>query len=317
MKITMRMAAALAVFLTAGFLHAGAQCRVSGKVTDSAGGPVDGVSVNVTTPALTTLKVSVKTDAAGYYHTLLNDCTMSYHLSFEKEGFVTAGTDKKIAIGDSAQIDWKLMKTSESKAGPGAPAAAAAPPSGNEQAVSAFNAGVEAINAGDKATAETKFMEAVKKNPDLPAGWQALTNLAYQKKDWAKTLEYGQKAVDLDPSLTGLYGMMADAAKQSGDKKAAAEWTARFEEANPDTPEILYNKGIDAYNKGKMKEAEASLTKAVEAKPEFANAQFYLGMAAFNLNHKAVAKEHLQKYLDLEPNGKEAGTVKEILPLLK
>ena len=40
-------------------------------------------------------------------------------------------------------------------------------------------------------------------------------------------------------------------------------------------------------------------------------------MAAFNLNHKASAKEHLQKYIELEPNGKEAGTVKEILPLLK
>jgi Tfp pilus assembly protein PilF len=55
----------------------------------------------------------------------------------------------------------------------------------------------------------------------------------------------------------------------------------------------------------------------VEAKPDFANAQFYLGMASFNLNHKASAKEHLQKYLELDPNGKEAGTAKEILPLLK
>ena len=55
------------------------------------------------------------------------------------------------------------------------------------------------MNKGDKATAEAKFQEAVQKNPDLPAGWNALAILAYEKKDWAKTLEYGEKALDLDP----------------------------------------------------------------------------------------------------------------------
>ena len=66
-----------------------------------------------------------------------------------------------------------------------------------------------------------------------------------------------------------------------------------------------------------MKDAEGLLTKAVESKPDFANAHFWLGMACFNQNKKAPAKEHLQKYLELDPSGKEAGTAKEILPLLK
>lgn len=317
MKMKVRMAAALAAFLSAGFLQAGAQCRLLGTVTDSSGAPLEGVTVIVTTPSLRTLKLTQKTDAKGKYSLVLNDCTMPYHVAFEKEGFVTAGEDKKIPINDQGTVDMKLLKPSESKGAPGAAAPVAAAPSGNELSVAAFNAGVDAMNAGDKATAEAKFQEAVKKNPDLPAGWQALAALAYEKKDWDKTLEYGEKAVDLDPSLTNLYPMLAEAAKAKGDKKAAAEWTAKYAEANPDSPEILYNKGIDAYNKGKMKDAEALLTKAVEAKPDFANAQFYLGMASFNLNHKASAKEHLQKYIELEPNGKEAGTAKEILPLLK
>ncbi len=66
-----------------------------------------------------------------------------------------------------------------------------------------------------------------------------------------------------------------------------------------------------------MKEAEALLTKAVEAKPDFAIAHFWLGMASFNLNKKGAAREHLEKYLELEPNGAEAATAKEILPLVK
>jgi tetratricopeptide (TPR) repeat protein len=315
MRITMRMAAALMALLAAGFLDAGAQCRLVGSVTDSAGAPVDGVAVVITTPNLTTFKHTVKTDSKGKYSTILNDCTMPYHVVFEKDGFVSSREDKKIPINDLGTIDVKLMKTSEVRAAPGAAPVAA--PSGSELAVLAFNAGVEAMNAGDKTAAEAKFLEAVKKNPDLSAGWQALSSLAYEKKDWAKAVEYGEKAVDLDPTLTNLYPMLAEASKSMGDKKGAADWSARYAEANPDSPEILYNKGIQAYNKGKMKEAEETLTRAVDAKPDFANAQFYLGMAAFNLNHKASAKEHLQKYLELEPNGKEAGTVKEILPTLK
>jgi Tfp pilus assembly protein PilF len=55
----------------------------------------------------------------------------------------------------------------------------------------------------------------------------------------------------------------------------------------------------------------------VEAKPDFAIAHFWLGMASFNLNKKAAAKEHLEKYLELDPNGAEAATAKEILPLVK
>jgi tetratricopeptide (TPR) repeat protein len=79
----------------------------------------------------------------------------------------------------------------------------------------------------------------------------------------------------------------------------------------------MYNKGIDAYNKKKIKEAEELLTKAVAAKPDLAIAHFWLGMASFNLNKKAAAKEHLQKYLELDPNGAEAATAKELLPMLK
>ncbi|HEY3123186.1 MAG TPA: tetratricopeptide repeat protein, partial [Thermoanaerobaculia bacterium] len=81
--------------------------------------------------------------------------------------------------------------------------------------------------------------------------------------------------------------------------------------------EILYNKGVEAYNKGKMKDAEAALSKAVEARPDLAMGHFLLGMVSFNLNKKAAAREHLQKYLELDPNGKEAATAKELLPLLK
>jgi tetratricopeptide (TPR) repeat protein len=315
MKQTFARYAALAALSlsAAAYLSAGTECRVKGIVVDSAGNPVEGVEVTITTPSLTSLHLTTKTGAKGDYGTLLADCTMPYRLKFSREGFVPAELEKKIAVGDTGVIDMRLQKVEEARA----KAQAAAPPSATEKAVISYNAGVDALKTGDTATAMSKFQDAVSKNPDLLAGWQALAQMAYQQKDWAKAVEYGQKAIDLDPEQPQLYAMLADASRQKGDKKAADEWAARYAEANPDSPEILYNKGIEAYNKGKMKEAEASLAKAVEAKPDFALAHFWLGMAAFNQNNKGLAKEQFQKYLELEPSGKEAGTAKEILPLLK
>jgi tetratricopeptide (TPR) repeat protein len=237
-------------------------------------------------------------------------------MRFEKEGYAAADRDEKFSISEPTTIDQKLMKGSQAPSVGGAAPAAVAP-SANDQATKAYNEGVDLLNAGDKDGAAKRFEEAVAKNPDFPQGWSALTTIAYQKKDWAKTLEYGQKATDLDPSLTNIYGMLADAATKSGDKKAAAEWQSKYAEANPDSPEILYNKGVDAYNKKNLKDAETYLTKATEAKPDFALAHFWLGMTSFTLNKKPAAKEHLEKYLELDPNGSEAATAKELLPLLK
>jgi tetratricopeptide (TPR) repeat protein len=316
MKKTTRTLTALAVFGFSAFLFAGAQARLKGTVTDAAGTPLEGVTVTLTTPNLRLFKVTLKTDKKGEYSTIVNDATMPYHVKFEKEGFAPSESDKKIPVGDTGVVDAKLQSTSQ--AGEAARAAgAAAAPSPSDQAAVIFNEGVDLLTAGNKAAAEAKFLEAVGKNPDLPQGWQALAVLANEKKDWAKTLEYGQKALELDPSLTQLYGTLANAAAQSGDKTAAAAWQAKFAEANPDTPEMLYNRGVEAYNAKKVKDAEALLIKAVEAKPDFAIAHFWLGMASFNLNKKAAAREHLSKYLELDPNGAEAATAKEILPLLK
>ncbi len=318
MKTLLRSCAALAWMFLACTAGAGTQGRVSGRVTDSAGNPIEGVNVVITTPRIKNFKMTAKTSADGRYGSIVNDATMMYHVRFEKEGFVPAEADKKFSTVEITIFDQKLLKTSEAPAGKGgaAPAGQAAP-SGSEQAALAYNAAVDLLNSGDKNAAEGKFKEAVAKNADLPQGWQALTTLAYDKKDWAHVIEYGQKATDLDPTMTSLYGLMADAANKTGDKKTAAELRKKFEDANPDTPEMLYNKGIDAYNKKKSKEAEELLAKAVEAKPDFALAHYYLALSAMNNKHNPVAREHFHKYLELEPNGSEAGTAKELLPLVK
>ena len=321
MKNTLRILAALTILLPALAARAGTQGRVAGKVLDSAGNPIEAVNITVTTPSLKAYKLSVTTKKDGSYGFIVNDATMFYDLKFEKEGLVGVSLTKQkfSTVEITSMPPQTMLKPSEAPAGRAAPAGAPAggAPSASEQATVAYNAAVDLFNSGDKPGAEAKLKEAVVKNPDLSQAWKVLAEIAYDNKDWARTLEYGQKALDLDPSATDLYGRMATAAEKGGDKTAAAQWRKKYDEANPDSPEILYNKGVEAYNKGKMKEAEAELSKALEAKPDLAMGHFLLGMVSFNLNKKAAAREHLQKYLDLDPNGKEAATAKELLPLVK
>lgn len=320
MKILLRISASLAILLFALPALGGTQGRATGKVLDSAGAPVEGVTVTVTTPSIRSLKLTVATRKDGSYGFIVNDATLFYDMKFEKEGYVGLALSKqKFSTVDVTNLpNQTLLKPSEAPAGRGGqvPAAPAAP-STSEQATLAYNAAVDAFNAGDKAGGEAKLKEAVAKNPDLPQAWHALAMVSYEKKDWARTLEYGQKAIDLDPSLTDLYGMMTDAAEKAGDKKAAADWRKKYEESHADSPEILYNKGVEAWNKKKTKDAEELFTKAVEVKPDFALAHYQLGMVSLNLKKNDAAKEHLKKYLELDPKGAEAETAKEILSMLK
>jgi Tfp pilus assembly protein PilF len=289
---------------------AGNQGRVAGSVTGPDGEPLDGVAITVTTSSISSFKLTTKTDKKGHYGLIVNDATLVYRLHFEHEGFAPHEEQKKLSTVEVTTVDVKMQK-------PTAAAAAPAAPSTSDQAAIAYNAGVEALNAGDKAGAVAKFQEAVSKNPDLPQAWQALTVVAYENKDWDKVLASGQKATDLDPTMTPLYQMMAVAADQKGDKKAAAEWMAKYSEANPDTPEVIYNKGVEALNAKKMQEAADYFSKAIAARPDYAIAHYQLGMVSLNLKKNADAKEHLQKYLELDPNGSEAETAKELLEALK
>lgn len=308
MKIE-RALSVLALTALAAAALAAAQGRLTGTVTGPDGTPLQGVVLTLTTPNLTSFKVTATTDKKGHYALIVNDATIPYRLHFELEGYAPYEENKKLSIGEPTVVDVKLQKPQA--------AAVQAVVSKEDQAAIAYNEGVELLNSGDKAGAEAKFQDAVKKNPDLPQGWQGVAVLAYQNKDWAKALDAGQKALDLDPTLTSLYPILIDAAKQKGDKKTADEWQAKFSEANPDTPEVIYNKGVEALNSKKMQEAADYFAKAIEARPDYALAHYQLGMVSFNLKKNAAAKEHLEKYIELDPNGKEVETAKEILAVLK
>ena len=74
-----------------------------------------------------------------------------------------------------------------------------------------------------------------------------------------------------------------------------------------------FNDAAKLVNAGKDAEAEPLLKQSISADPKFGQAYYELGMLQVRGGKNADAKANLQKYVELDPNGKDVSTAKEML----
>ncbi len=320
MKRTILAAAVLTGLLTNAWLQAGAQARLSGTVLDASGQPVEGATITLTTPSLTNFKQTFKSDKNGKYGTIINDATLTYHIKVQKDGFAVLGNRRE-------DRDRRQLPAPDQ-----APAGHREPPPQPPSRRRRRRRGVQQRPGGHGVQQRGRCAQRRRQGgggDEFPGGHEKESRPS-QRLAGPDAAFLRQEGLGEDAGVrpqghrsrpVGRVDLPHDGrGRQAIRRRRSCGGVVREEPPRPiprATRRRLYNAGVAAYNKGKMKEAEASLTKAVEANPDFAEAHYLLGMAAFNQNKKAVAKEHLEKYLELAPTGKEAGTVKEILPLLK
>jgi tetratricopeptide (TPR) repeat protein len=302
--------AALAFAAFSGPLFAGAQSRILGRVVDGKGGPVEGVAITVTTPSITTFKMNFTTDKNGKWSTILNDSTLKYHYRFVKKGLITYEEDRKIGIGQTEEFATTLLDEKEAVA-KGVIKVTVDP------YIAAYNEAVEKYQAGDNDAAVAKAIEATKLGPDKSGGYDLVTKFSHKAKDWDKVIEYGEKALAIEPDNPELFGILSDAYRNKGNKAKQAEYEKKFAAANPDQPDVLYNQAVGLYNKGDFKGAEPLLAKVLTVQADHAKAHFLIGMCYVNLNKISEMKKHLSEYIKLEPGGKDVATAKEMLDAFK
>ncbi len=287
-----------------------AQGRIQGTVTDGTGKPIPDVKVIITTKELIKFRLETKTDKDGHWAAIVGDATKKYIYHFEKTDYIPYEEEKKIGIGSNETWDIKLL-TKEQAIQTGAIEVKADP------YIEAYNAAVELFRADDVAGALAKAEEAIKIAPEKGNGYDLAAKIAHKAKNWDKVIEYGEKALAIEPDNVALYPVLMDAYRAKGDKAKLAEYEKKFAAANPDNPDILYNQAVELYNKNDFKGAEPILRKVVELKPDFAKAQFLLGMTCVNTNKIPDMKKHLNEYIKLDPKGADVSTAKEMLDAFK
>jgi len=301
----------LALMVVAGNAFALGEARVQGKITDAVTHkPIPNVVITVDATTGHSVHNEFKADKDGQYRFLILDGTLMYKFTYKAPGYNDVEQTIKLTLGDINTKDVTMAPVGAAVAGgtTAAPAAAKADP-----AVAAYNEGAELANAGKLPEAIAKMEEAVAAKPDLTAGYQALAKLYLRTKNYDKAIDRANKVLEIDTDNQEMFGVLADSYTAKGDKAKAAEYRKKL----PADAAAMFNDAAHLINSGKDAEAEPLLKGAIAANDKFAQAYYELGMLYVRTQKNADAKVNLQKYLELEPNGKDAPTAKEMLNYVK
>lgn len=307
----MRRALALSLLLCAGIamnLFAIGEARLSGKVLEAGTKkPLTDAMITVVSAPGTgkNFKETYKVNKDGGYAIFLLDGTIKYVFTFTAPGHAPYEETMKLKLGEPNNRDIELSA--------GAAAAVGVAKTVVDPAVVAFNDGAALANEGKDAEAIAKMEEAVTLKPDLTAGYNALARLYLRAKNYPKAIDRATKSLAVDAEDQDMHAVLYEAYTATGDKAKAEEYKKKL----PANPGSLFNDAARLINAQKDKEAEPLLKQAIAADAKFAVAYYELGMICVRSGNAADAKANLQKYLELEPNGKDAGTAKEMMKYLK
>ena len=280
--------------------------RMNGKILDAVTKePIPNAVVKISATEKTTFNTEVKANKKGEWAFFALDATIRYEFTVSAEGYITYKELVKIPIGITTLRDFVLTKAGD--------ASQTVMTAKGDPAVDAYNAGAALANSGDLAGAAAKFNEAVTVKPDLTAAWIALAKVSVKTKDYPKAIEAANKVLAIDNEDTDMWAVLSQAYTATGDKAKAAEAQAKL----PKNANALFNEAARVINGGNDAEGEKLLQQAIAADDKLAIAYYELGMIYVRAGKAADAKTNLQKYLELDPNGKDAPTAKEMMSYLK
>ena len=279
------------------------EARLTGKITDATThSPIKGATITVTTNVGKNFKQVFKAKDDGSYAIFVLDGTVPYDFLYEAPNYASYTERMKLKLGEPNTRD--IMLAPPAAAAPAAAVAAKADP-----ATAAYNEGAQLANEGKDAEAIAKMEEAVAAKADFMPGITALAKLYYRTGSYPKAIEAANKIIALTPDDPEMNSILADSYFKTGNKEKAAE----FAKKAPPNPTMLYNQAVKALNAGKDGDAEPLLKQAIAADPKLAIAYYELGKIYARSGKNADAKANLLKYLELDPKGKDADTVREML----
>lgn len=186
----------------------------------------------------------------------------------------------------------------------------------SKEAAAALEAGNAALEKKDSAAARESYLKALPELPDNTALLLriAVTSEADNKPDEA--IKYARQVTEKEPENLNAWLIIAGVELERGHLDAAKEALSRVPEEKI-TDSMYLNMGILMYNKSNLPTAEGYFSKAIARKADVADAYYYRGLTRYQGKRAAEAKADFLKYLELDPAGKDAGTVKAILDTLK
>jgi len=293
----------------------GGTARVEGTVKSANGEPIEGTKVSLRWGKSSHGGPDLRTDKKGHW-AILGIVGGKWDVDFEATGYQT----KKISVSLSEaarnpNVEIRLEPE----------AVRAAPPQEeilvggrkiSKDAAAAIDAGNAALEKKDYAAAREHYLKALPELPDNTALLMRIA-LAYEAENRPdEALDFSRRVVEKEPENVNARLTIAGIELERGHLDAAKEALSGVPEERL-TASMYLNMGILMFNKGNLSVAEDYFSKAIAKQADAADAYYFRGLTHTQGKRAAEARADFLKYLELDPSGKEAGTVKAILDSLK
>jgi tetratricopeptide (TPR) repeat protein len=278
--------------------------RISGKVEDQSGKPIEGVQVTAVSPDMESFKLEKTTNKKGKFTLAFTDSTLSYVVELKKEGYQTLVAPINPVPGQTRMVEYVLLPAT----GDGQAAAEKAALSGAGRAILAYNEGAEAQRAGDLDLAAKKYNEAAAINPELAAAHTSLAAVAHMKGDYPAAAAEAEQALAIDPADARAMQLRYDAYRRAGNAAKAKEAEKALRELGGagDAAARIFNEGAEAYNAGDLSTAIANFQQAADLDPNLVQARLVLAKIYLNQGSLSEALAKAEEVVALQPDNGDA-----------
>ncbi len=295
---------ALLLFVSAVTVLAQYQGRISGRVLDPSGNPLEKVEVTIVSQKTSTVRYSLRTDKDGRFMQI-GLMPGYFMISVKKAGFAPGSKEVKVGVAGEEAVEIALKNI-------------------EAEAEKTYSAAEKAFLKGNKLYAEQKYAEAAAAYEEAigldPANWGNQLNLGLSQKKAGqpeKALASFRKAAELNPESYSANKETGEALAKAGQYAEAKPYYEKAAALSPDDPDAQYNLGVCLINLGGSEAALPRFQKAVELNPDYADAYYQIGTILVGQNKAPEAIAALEKFLALAPGHEKAGVAKQLLEFLK
>jgi Flp pilus assembly protein TadD len=295
---------ALFLFVSAVAVLAQFQGRISGRVLDPSGNPVEKAAVMIVSQKTSTVRYESKTDKAGRF-VQVGLMPGYYLLTVKKDGFTPGTKEVKVGVAGEEAVEITLRSV-------------------DAEAAKSYSAADKLFLKGNTLYAEQKYGEAAAAYEQAvaldPGNWGYRLNLGLSQKKAGRPEEAQaafRKAVELNPESYSANKETGEALAKANQYAEAKSYYEKAAALSPDDPDAQYNLGVCLINLSESEAALPRFQKAVELNAGFADAYFQIGTILVGQNKAPEASAALEKFLALAPGHEKAGLAKQLLEFLK
>ena len=275
----------------------------AGVVLDRDGKPIPGATVVIERKDVG-LRLEVKADKNGrYIKTGLDDG--NYQLQVIHDGVPIASANEAISLGFRVDHDFDLQSQSKQQQAGSTTISKAqrdAESKANTDTNGAFNAGLNALKAGNLDEAVKQFNLAAERKPNLPVIYNRLGETYVTAKKYSEATEAYKKATELKPDESEYFYQLGMAAGNAGKFDVAKTAVQKSVDLDPARGGVAYfNLGALLDKGGQDKDAVEAMQRSIKQNPKAAETYYQLGLMMMkNAPQPAVANGYGQKQRETE-----------------